>query len=137
MHRVLRKFRSTAGFTLIEILVALVILSIALVTIMQLFSGGLKASRIAGDYTQAIFLAREKMEELLLEEETSAEATGGEFNNNYKWRAEITPFSLDVDDYEKVPVEVYEISVSVSRKDGTGKQVSLQTLKTAKKEDET
>ncbi|WDN90303.1 general secretion pathway protein I [Desulfosarcina sp. BuS5] len=136
MHRILRKCRAAAGFTLIEILVALVILSISLVTIMQLFSGGLKASRIAGDYTQAIFLAREKMEELLLDKEDSTEITEGDFNNDYKWQAEITPFSLTAGDDNKVPVEVYEIQVSVSRKDDTGKQVLLQTLKTVKKEDE-
>ncbi len=120
-----------------EILVALVILSIALVTIMQLFSGGLKAAGIAGDYTQAIFLAREKMEELLLEKGTPAELAEGAFNNDYKWQAESTPFSLGADENNNVPVEIYEIRVSVSRKDGTGKQVLLQTLKAVKKEDET
>ncbi len=137
MHRILRKYRAAAGFTLIEILVALVILSISLVTIMQLFSGGLKASRIAGDYTQAIFLAREKMEELLLDKNIPAEITEGDFDNDYKWQAGITPCSLTAGDDNKVPVEVYKIQVSVSRKDGTGKQVLLQTLKTVKKEDET
>jgi general secretion pathway protein I len=137
MHCILRKCGTDAGFTLIEILVALVILSISLVTIMQLFSGGLKASRIAGDYTQAIFLAREKMEELLLEKEILADITEGDFNNDYKWRAEITPFSLTAGGDDKVPVEVYEIRVSVNRKDGTGKQVLLQTLKTVKKKDTT
>jgi general secretion pathway protein I len=137
MDRGSEKRSSAAGFTLIEILVALVILSVALVTIMQLFSGGLKAAGIAGDYTQAIFLAREKIEELLLEKETPAETAEGVFNNDYKWQTESTPFSLYANDNNKVPVEIYEIRVSVSRRDGTGKQVLLQTLKTVKKEDET
>jgi prepilin-type N-terminal cleavage/methylation domain-containing protein len=53
------------GFTLIETLVAMMLLAISFVIIMQLFSGGLKSSRVTTDYIYGIFHAREKMEEVL------------------------------------------------------------------------
>ena len=56
---------SQKGFTLIETLVAVMILAISLVVVMQLFSGGLKSNKVSNDYLYGIFHAREKMEELL------------------------------------------------------------------------
>ena len=119
---------SSFGFTLIEILVSLVILTISLVTIMQLFSGGLKSSKIAGDYTKAIFLAREKMNQLLLEEDTVAKSIEEDLNNEYKWRAEIKPFNIMNEDDSKMPVKLFEIEVSVEKKTG-GRRIYLKTLK--------
>jgi prepilin-type N-terminal cleavage/methylation domain-containing protein len=53
------------GFTLLETLVAMMILSIALVIIFQLFSGALNAGHISEAHTRAVWHAREKMDELL------------------------------------------------------------------------
>ncbi|OPX41367.1 MAG: hypothetical protein B1H13_02455 [Desulfobacteraceae bacterium 4484_190.3] len=69
------------GFTLIETLVAMAILSISLVVILQLFSGGLKSSRLSDNYTRAIFHAREKMEEIFLNDNFTDGATEGEFSD--------------------------------------------------------
>ncbi|PIE74014.1 MAG: hypothetical protein CSA20_00295 [Deltaproteobacteria bacterium] len=53
------------GFTLMEILVALMILAVSLVTVLQLFSGGLTSLYSSGNHNQAVLLAREKIEEAL------------------------------------------------------------------------
>ena len=78
-----------SGFTLIETLVAMMILAISLVVILQLFSGGLKASRLSDDYTRAVFHAREKMEEILILDELIDGELEGEFEDAYKWKVEI------------------------------------------------
>lgn len=52
------------GFTLIEVVVALAILSISIVTVLQLFSGGLRSIKVSDDYLRASILARNKMNEL-------------------------------------------------------------------------
>lgn len=76
----------TAGFTLIEVLTAMMILAIALVTVMQLFSGGLRAVRRSGDVTRSLFQARATMEEALL----AGVMTDGEWEGRYedgtRWR---------------------------------------------------
>lgn len=78
------------GFTLIEVLVAMVVLSVSLVSIFQLFSGGLSARRRAEEVGRAAFHAREKMEELLLYPEMVPGVLDGEWEDGYSWRAEIT-----------------------------------------------
>lgn len=45
------------GFTLLEVLVALAILALAVVTLMQLSSQGLRLLRASGDHQEAVLLA--------------------------------------------------------------------------------
>jgi type II secretion system protein I len=45
------------GFTLLEVLVALTILAISIVTLMQLSSQGLRLLRLSDDYQQAVLVA--------------------------------------------------------------------------------
>lgn len=70
-----------AGFTLVEVLVALMVLSIAVVAALQLFGGGLRLARAAVDHQEATLLASEKLSELALEdlEEGATEGTEGEY----------------------------------------------------------
>ena len=49
--------RTDAGFTLLEVLVAVVILSVAVVTLVQLASQALRLLNLSSDYQQAVLLA--------------------------------------------------------------------------------
>ena len=56
--------RSQQGFTLLEVLVALAILGLAVVTMIQLFGQGLRLLKVSGDYQQAVLLADQKAREV-------------------------------------------------------------------------
>lgn len=101
------------GFTLIETLVAVMILAISLVVVMQLFSGGLKSNKISNDYSYGIFHAREKMEELLLTEELLPGSFSGEFDDGYRWHAMIDIIGEDDEVSEKMPVSTMRIDVDI------------------------
>ena len=51
-----------AGFSLLEVMVAVVILSFGLLAIMHLFPVGLRAGKISQDVTTATFLAQQRIE---------------------------------------------------------------------------
>ena len=53
------------GFTLLEVLVAFAILSIAVVAAIQGFAEGLRLLRLAGEHQQAILLADQKIREVV------------------------------------------------------------------------
>jgi len=74
-----------------ETLVAMMILSIALVIIFQQFSGALNAGHISESYTRAVWHAREKMDELLLYDTLSEDVQEGDFGDGYRWRYRIEP----------------------------------------------
>lgn len=78
-----------------ETLVAMMILSIALVIIFQQFSAALNAGYISESYTRAVWHAREKMDELLLYETLSEDIQEGDFGDGYRWRYRIEPVNAD------------------------------------------
>jgi len=138
--------RCDRGFTLIETLVAMMIMAICLVVILQLFSGGLKAGRLSDDYTRAVFYARAKMEELLLAKTLTDGVLEGEFGGGYKWKALIMKVepqnedqNEDKDEDLKMPVDTYGIKVDVTWFEGNReKNFEISTLKILEKtEDET
>src|SRR3989440_712035 len=56
------------GFTLLEVLVALVILSVAVVAVIQGFAQGLRLLKLSGDHQRAMQLADQKVREVLVPE---------------------------------------------------------------------
>ncbi len=110
------------------------ILGICLVTIMQLFSGGLKSSKVSDEYTRAIFHAREKMEEMLLAKELTEEALAGDFGDGFEWNAEISRVQLSEEEDAKIPVNTYTVKVQVQWSEGRHrKNFEISTLRTMKK----
>jgi len=107
----------TAGFTLIESLVAVMILAICIVVIMQLFSGGLKSSMISDEYTQAAFHAQEKMEEILVLDKFSQGEWEGEFGDGYIWKSEIVLVEPEEGE-AKLSFDTFDIKVDISWRKG-------------------
>ncbi len=124
--------RGRAGFTLIEVIVAIAILAISLVMIMQLFSGGLRASRASCDYTRAILHAKDKMEELHIKPVQGS----GEFEDGFKWESEVYPFEEYEEKLENIDVNLLKVKVKViwSNIANQQKSVELVSLKTIEKE---
>ena len=88
------RLKGKEGYTLIEVIVSLAITSISIVTIFQLFSGGLRSIKVSDDYLRAAILAQNKMNELKSKSNifTSQEGVFEE-DNRYHW-------SLSVEDYD-------------------------------------
>ena len=121
------------GFTLIETLVAVAVLAISLVVVLQLFSGGLKSGKLSDEYTRGIFYAREKMEELLLSDKLEDGVSEGEFEDGYRWEAEILRLEVTEED-EKLPFESFGIRVEVIWDTGGGdKHFEIATIRNVEK----
>jgi general secretion pathway protein I len=125
---------SNRGFTLIEILVAISILSISLVVILQLFSGGLKSSRLSEQYTSGIFHAKEKIEELLLSTEFSEEDGQGEFGDSFRWKSKIVRIEQAEEEESRLPFNTFNITVDVMWDEGDKeKHFAISTMKVVEK----
>jgi general secretion pathway protein I len=122
------------GFTLLETLVALSVLAIALVVILQLFSGGLKAEKASDDYTRAVFYGREKMEEILLVSPLEEGVMEGDCDERYRWQTAVTPIELPEEEAETLPFRMMEITVRISWNQGVrDKRFELHTTKILEK----
>lgn len=117
-----------AGFTLLEVMVALAILGIGILMVIQLFAGGLGVAASARDHTSAVFIAREKMAEALTDGALRPKVLKGEEPGGFEWRVDVSPYDNRLT--EKVPgLEVLKVVVKVNDRGGSGGGFTLTTLK--------
>ena len=130
------------GFTLLEILLAISILGVAITVIMQQFSAGLRIARTSQTYTTATIYAKQKLEELQVEEEMKEKEESGSFDDGYYFRVSIMPYEEYMEDeedeelFDHLPLEMFRLESVVSWKEGEKeKSITLATLKTVKKKE--
>jgi general secretion pathway protein I len=129
MRSITRRGRDD-GFTLLEVLVALVVLSTAVVAALQLFGGGLRLARSAGDQAEAALLANAKLADL--EPGPLTEGTEEGSDGPYRWsrRVKIDPSLLPIDQDTPEAVTIRLAQVNVEVRWGQGRRFQLATLRT-------
>ena len=100
-----------SGFTLIEVLVAMMIMAISLTIVMGLFSGGLRSKKRAFDYDTAVELAKNKMQEILLAQSCELGIQEGDFQNGYSWKIEVILDEPESANFKVKPVQNYKILI--------------------------
>jgi prepilin-type N-terminal cleavage/methylation domain-containing protein len=122
---------SPAGFTLIEVLVALTIVGLVLAVMAEIFSTGLTAHETASGAEEALALAEER---LAVAAATLHSGTSeGMFAGRFTWRTTVAPYrdgSADSLDKPSALPRLYSVAVSVAWRDGhRSQQLSLTTLR--------
>lgn len=116
------------GFTLLEVLVAMVILSVALAAIFELFSVNLRGIAKADDYSDAVMVAESRMREVLDDDNLKERAWTETVNNKYRIEAVVS--STANDRTENLQVRLLEINLTVLwTKDSKERSLNLKTLK--------
>lgn len=119
--------KGSRGFTLLEVLVALAILGLAVVTILQLFSQGLRLLKLSGDHQRAVLLADQKAREV----EPTAEGIESGQDGEFAWERRVEAYPVPVElIVPGAPVRLLQVSVLV-RWSGN-RAVEVATLRTAR-----
>lgn len=84
---------SGRGFTLIEVLVAFLILSFSLAALMTLFSGSLRSVRLGEDYAHATAIGQAQLALLDARGLDGIGTETGETEDGYRWSVAAEPFS--------------------------------------------
>ncbi len=123
---------SCRGFTLLEVLAAIAILSIASVVVFQLFSENLKGISTSEDYGYAVLRAEAKMRDLLDMDELE-EASWEDTEDGYTYLISIS--NVLEERTENLPLNLLAIDLTVNWTRGIRqKSLGLSTLKAVKKE---
>lgn len=123
--------KNSRGMTLIEVLVAFVVLSLTLAVIMQIFSGGLRNARLGDSYSRALFLAESRLAAVGVERPLAVGEDSGQLGSDLQWRVAVAPYA-DGSDTERLmlPVRLYEVRVRVAWNEaGRERRVELTTLR--------
>lgn len=97
MKHSLSRHGASSGFTLLEVMIAVAILSMALVAAVGSQSQSVSLATEAKFMTTASFLARTKMAELEAKKSADLFSGSGDFEDypQYRWEAEVTEPTLD------------------------------------------
>lgn len=117
------------GFSLIEVLVSFVLLSMALTAILQIFSTNLRAVDVVRKQTRALILAESKLAELGNEIPLTTGDQAGE-SGTFNWRLTVSPYIGENDRDNRSDYELYDVAMTVSWEQGAGNsEIRLKTLR--------
>jgi general secretion pathway protein I len=129
-----------AGFSLLEVLVAFVILALVAGALFELFGGALRNAGAAGDWSRAVLVAQSRLEEAASTQPLKpGTASGTDDDGRFAWQVSIDPYTPpDADpDLERasetMSTRLYRVSIAVTfpGTDGRSRSVTLSTLKLA------
>jgi general secretion pathway protein I len=126
------KPRPTAGFTLIEVIVALAVVGLALAAIAGVFSNGLLGHEVAADADAALALAEERLALAEAAEILRPGTSSGRFADRFDWQTTVAAYDDTPDPAPRpaISLHLYRIAVSVAWRDGhRNRQLALSTLR--------
>ena len=120
-----RPRQAQGGFTLLEVLVAMVILSLAVVSLIQLSSQGLRLVKLSGDHQEATRLA----DRIARATEVKGEGVDGGEEGPFTWerRIALVPVPKELGPATGPAPQLYSLLVNVRW--GSGRSVELATLR--------
>jgi len=126
-----------AGFSLLEVLVAFVLLSTVITVLLQVFAGGLRNLKVADEYAMAVVLAEARIAEV----GRVIPAEPGEFQGewqDFSWQTSIREFELPESPTQGLAAPaLFAVSVTVSWGEGrSARSFRLDTLRAGTAPDE-
>ncbi len=128
------------GFSLLEVLVAFVIISLVATALFRLFGGALANAAAANEWSRAMLVAETRLT-VAANAQPLREAVdqGNDTDGRIRWESKVTPYDppSTPDDIarasETMPTRLYRVSVDVRFPSDNGgeRKISLTTLKLA------
>ncbi len=126
------KLETRNGFTLLEVVVAMAIVGLGVVTVLEIFSLGLRLARRSSDQTEAIAYGRQVMDEVLTRREIKDGREEGSIGDK-RYRLQVSPVREEAQLISS-NWELKEITLELRyREGGSERQVELKTLRLVKK----
>ena len=122
-----REHESASGFTLLEILVALVIFALAFGVLAQIMQTALRQSTVARSLAGATLLARSELARVGVEVPLQVGRAEGETEDGMRWQTEI---ELVEGPDEEQSLALFEVQVTVAWGASPAEQLMLTTLRT-------
>jgi prepilin-type N-terminal cleavage/methylation domain-containing protein len=128
------RFRSSRGFTLLEIVVAMTIVGLGVVTLLEVFSSGLRLGARSQDRTEVITQGRQVMDQFLAGRRLAEGTEQGIIGENGRWKLQVQP----VRSAEELSLgndwELKEIALDIIVPESSSeRRVELRTLRLVKK----
>ena len=109
-----RSAKREAGFTLIEVVVAFVMLALVLATSFQIFSTGLQRAGDLEDYSRALVIAQSQLAGSSIGETFEEGVSSGESEDRrFRWSVSIATFDEGTDPAKRAQASYYPVRIAV------------------------
>lgn len=134
--------RRAAGFSLLEVLVAFVILSLVATAVFRLFSGALGNAGAAEEYSRAILVAQSALDQAAIAPLREGTSSGSTDDGRVQWTVQVTPYEVPGanPDLElasaTLPIRMFRLvsTVRFPSSTGTDRTIALATLRIGARE---
>lgn len=130
------KLSGSQGFTLLEVIIAFVIMALIIGATFDTFSTGFRQAAITDQYAGAVIRAESRLALIGQTEPLAVGVKTGQIDKHYTWRTEITPVVQENQDTqapvaeEGSPFRLYAVVVSVFWQEaGDTREVTLRSLR--------
>ena len=127
----MRNRSHSAGYTLIEVLVAFMILALALSVLLRIFSGGLRNVSVSSDYARAVLVAEAQLATAGVSDALVPGDTSGDDGGKFPWTRIVRNY-VPFEGYDRgaLPVPAYHVTVIVEWPHaGSTRQIDLSTIR--------
>lgn len=125
-------FQSSKGFSLLEVLVAFVVMGLVVGVLLQLFGSSMRSVALSDEYSFAVQVAESRLaavgSEIKVED---GSVSGEEKGSGYHWEVQMEPIELS-EELEKLPLplQMYRVEVVVTWKSGdSSREFHLSSLR--------
>jgi general secretion pathway protein I len=80
------------GFSLLEVIAAMLLLAVAFAALMKVAGGAIALSRNAAAHDEAALWARSLLDSTFVTEPVAPGSRSGRFNDRYRWTLDVTPW---------------------------------------------
>ena len=123
--------RHNQGYTLIEVLVAFMIMALALTVLLRIFSGGLRNISVSSDYAQAVLIAESRLAAAGIDGPLFPGETTGFDGEQFEWTRRVTEY-LPSPGYSTSDenLRAWHVTVSVEWPNGSNtRSIDVSTLR--------
>jgi general secretion pathway protein I len=105
--------RRARGFSLLEVVAATLLLAIAFTALLKVAGGSIQLTRNADDHSQAAMWARSLLDTVDITTPLQPGRTEGRFDDNYRWRLVVTPWSPAPAAGQNIAIRVVKLDLDV------------------------
>ena len=112
-HVAVARRRRQQGFSLLEMIAAILLLAIAFAVLMQVAGASIRLTRNAAEHSEAAMWARGKLDSAFVGEPVRVGQSEGQFNRRYRWRLSVTPWNGAGTPPANAALHLYQLDLAV------------------------
>ena len=109
-----RRASRAKGFSLLEVIAAIMLLAIAFTALMKVAGASINLSHNAATHSHAAMLARSVLDSAFVGEPVTAGSRLGRFDDGYRWRLDVMPWNGAGNTVPEAPLHLYQLDLQVT-----------------------